>query len=108
MRHRNRVRKLGRTAAHRKATLAALSSALIEHKRITTTFVKAKALRMFVEPIISRAKEDTMHNRRQAFRRLRNKTAVKTLFDEVAEKLSDRPGGYTRVVKLGRRGRRWS
>ncbi|MCH8030338.1 MAG: 50S ribosomal protein L17, partial [Bacteroidetes bacterium] len=103
MRHAKRIKKLGRTSAHRKATLAALSSALIEHKRITTTLPKAKALRSFVEPIINRAKDDTTHNRRQAFRRLRNKEAVKTLFGEVAEVLGSRPGGYTRVVKLGQR-----
>jgi len=103
MRHANRIKKLGRTSAHRKATLAALSSALLEHKRITTTLPKAKALRSFVEPIINRAKDDTTHNRRQAFRRLRNKEAVKTLFGEVAEVLGSRPGGYTRVVKLGQR-----
>lgn len=84
--------------------MAAMSSSLIEHKRITTTLPKAKALRSFIEPIINRAKEDTTHNRRQAFRRLRSKEAVKVLFSEVAEVLGDRPGGYTRVVKLGQRG----
>ncbi|NNF56724.1 MAG: 50S ribosomal protein L17 [Rhodothermaceae bacterium] len=103
MRHRNKIKKLGRTHAHRKATMAALSTALIEHKRITTTLPKAKALRTFVEPIINRAKEDTTHNRRQVFRRLQSKEAVKALFGEIAEVLGDRPGGYTRVVKLGQR-----
>lgn len=83
--------------------MAALSTALIEHKRITTTLPKAKALRSFVEPLINRAKEDTTHNRRQVFRRLQSKEAVKSLFGEVADVLGDRPGGYTRVVKLGQR-----
>ena len=103
MRHGNKIKKLGRTHAHRKATMAALSTALIEHKRITTTLPKAKALRTFVEPIINRAKEDTTQNRRQVFRRLQSKEAVKSLFGEIAEVLGDRPGGYTRVVKLGQR-----
>ncbi|HLA63547.1 MAG TPA: 50S ribosomal protein L17 [Rhodothermales bacterium] len=104
MRHGKKVKKLGRTHAHRKATLAALSTALITHKRITTTLAKAKALRGFVEPVIHRAKEDTTHNRRQAFRRLgSDKEATKLLFGEIAEVLGDRPGGYTRVVKLGQR-----
>lgn len=104
MRHANKIKKLGRTHSHRKATMAAMSSALIEHKRITTTLPKAKALRTFVEPLINRAKEDTTHNRRQVFRRLQNKHAVTTLFGEIADVLGDRPGGYTRVVKLGQRG----
>jgi large subunit ribosomal protein L17 len=103
MRHANTTKKLGRSAPHRKATLAALSSALITHKRITTTLPKAKALRSFVEPLINRAKEDSTHNRRQVFRRLQDKEAVKVLFGEVAGVLGDRPGGYTRVVKLGQR-----
>ena len=104
MRHAKKIKKIGRTHAHRKATMAALSTSLIEHKRITTTLPKAKALRSFVEPLINRAKEDTTHNRRQVFRRLQSKEAVKTLFGEVAEALGDRPGGYTRIVKLGQRG----
>lgn len=103
MRHGKKGYKLGRTQAHRRATLAALSSALIEHKRIRTTMTKAKALRMFVEPIITRAKEDTMQNRRQVFRHLQNKHAVKELFGEIADKVGDRNGGYTRVIKLGQR-----
>lgn len=103
MRHQNKIKKLGRTAAHRKATLAALSSALIEHKRIETTLPKAKALRSFVEPIINRAKEDTTANRRQVFRRLQSKEAVKELFGDIAASVGDRPGGYTRVIKLGLR-----
>src|SRR6056297_154416 len=103
MRHQKTIKKLGRTAAHRKATLAALSSALIEHKRIETTLPKAKALRSFVEPIINRAKDDSTASRRQAFRYLRNKEAVKELFGDIAAQIGDRPGGYTRVVKLGLR-----
>jgi large subunit ribosomal protein L17 len=103
MRHQNKIKKLGRTAAHRKATLAAMSSALIEHKRIETTLPKAKALRSFVEPLITRAKEDTTANRRQVFRRLQNKEAVKELFGDIATSVGDRPGGYTRVIKLGLR-----
>ncbi len=103
MRHGNKVKKLGRTQAHRKATLSSLSAALIMHKRITTTLAKAKALRMFVEPIINRAKDTSTNSRRQAFRRLGDKEATKALFGEVAEALGDRPGGYTRVVKIGMR-----
>ena len=103
MRHQKKGFKLGRTSAHRKATLQALSNALIAHKRITTTMTKAKALRMYVEPIINRAKEDSMHNRRQVFRALQDKESVKELFGDVATKIADRPGGYTRVIKLGQR-----
>ncbi len=103
MRHRKKGFKLGRTYGHRRATLAALSCALIRHKRIRTTLAKAKALRMFIEPLITRAKEDTTHNRRQVFRYLQNKEAVKELFGEIAEKVNGRPGGYTRVVRIGRR-----
>ena len=103
MRHQKKRHKLGRTKSHRKATLAALSNSLIEHKRITTTVPKAKALRGFIEPLITRAKEDTTHNRRQVFRHLQDNSAVSTLFGEISEQVGDRPGGYTRVVKLGRR-----
>lgn len=103
MRHRKKGRKLGRTKAHRKRTLAALSNALIEHKRITTTEAKAKELRPFVEPLITRAKDDTHHNRQQVFRHLQDKTAVRELFEEVGPQAAGRPGGYTRVVKLGQR-----
>lgn len=103
MRHQKKGHRLGRTASHRKATLAALSTALIEHKRITTTLSKAKALRPYVEPLITRAKKDTTHNRRQVFRKLQNKGAVSELFGEVAVQVGDRPGGYTRIVKLGQR-----
>jgi len=103
MRHQKKRYKLGRTAAHRKATLSALAAALIEHKRIETTLTKAKALRIFVEPIITRAKDDSTHSRREAFRHLGSKEAVKELFGEVAAQVGDRPGGYTRVIKLGQR-----
>lgn len=94
---------MGRTSPHRKRTLQALSNALIENKKITTTVAKAKELRPFVEPLITRAKEDTEHNRRQVFRRLQNKETISELFTEVAERVGDRPGGYTRIVKLGQR-----
>ena len=103
MRHAKKGYKLGRTASHRRATLAALSSALIEHKQIRTTLTKAKAARQFIEPLITRAREDSTHNRRLAFRYLRNKFAVTELFDSVAERIGDRPGGYTRIVRLGQR-----
>lgn len=104
MKHGKKILKIGRNASHRKATLQSMSAALLEHKRITTTFGKAKALRQFVEPIITRSKDDSTHGRRQAFRRLQNKEAVKTLYDEIAGVVGDRPGGYTRIVKLGQRG----
>ncbi|NBC19281.1 MAG: 50S ribosomal protein L17 [Bacteroidetes bacterium] len=103
MRHQRKRHKLGRGKGHRASTLAALSSALIKHKRIRTTVPKAKALRPFVEPLITRSKEDTPHNRRQVFRHLRSKEAVSELFNEVAVQVGDRPGGYTRIVKLGMR-----
>ena len=103
MRHQKKGYKLGRSKPHREATLAALSTALIKHKRIRTTLTKAKALRMYVEPLITRSKEDTTHNRRQVFRHLQDKQAVKELFGDVAAQVGDRPGGYTRIVKLGQR-----
>lgn len=103
MRHLVKGRKLGRTPAHRKATLSSLSVALIKEHRIVTTEAKAKELRSYVEPLITRAKEDTTHNRRQVFSKLKNKQAVSHLFDEVAQKAMDRPGGYTRVIKIGNR-----
>ena len=103
MRHQNKGFKLGRTQAHRKATLSALANALIKHKRIKTTLTKARALRMYVEPIINRAKTDSSHSRRQVFRYLQDKHAVKELFGDIAEQIGDRPGGYTRIVKLGQR-----
>ena len=104
MRHGKKILKIGRNASHRKATLQSMSAALLEHKRITTTFGKAKALRRFVEPILTHAKDDSTHSRRQAFRKLNDKEAVKTLYNEVAGLIGDRPGGYTRIVKLGQRG----
>ena len=94
---------MGRTSSHRKRTLQALSNALIENKRITTTVAKAKALRPFVEPLITRAKEDTQHNRREVFRHLQSNDAIEELFGEVSERVGDRPGGYTRIIKLGQR-----
>lgn len=104
MRHANKKKRIGRNASHRKATLQALSTALIRHKRIETTLAKAKALRPFVEPILHRAQDDSTASRRQAFRRLQDKEAVKTLYGEIAEAIDGRPGGYTRIVKLGQRG----
>jgi large subunit ribosomal protein L17 len=101
MRHGIKGRKLSRTAAHRKTTLQSLAMALIREHRIVTTVAKAKELLGFVEPLITRAKEDTHHNRRQVFSSLQNNDAVTTLFTEVGPKSKDRPGGYTRVIKAG-------
>jgi large subunit ribosomal protein L17 len=103
MRHGKKVMHLGRKTAHRKSMLANMACSLIEHKRINTTVTKAKALKQFVEPIITKAKDDSTHNRRTAFRYLRNKQAVTELFRTVADKVGDRPGGYTRIIKLGNR-----
>jgi large subunit ribosomal protein L17 len=103
MRHGKKFNHLGRTADHRKAMLANLSISLIEHKRITTTVAKAKALKKYVEPLITRCKDDSTNSRRVVFRYLQNKEAVKTLFAEIAEKVGDRPGGYTRIIKVGPR-----
>ena len=103
MRHLVKGKKLGRTTSHRKATMQALSVALIQHERINTTLAKAKELRLHVEPIITRSKKDTQHNRRIAFSFLRDKAAVTKLFDEIGELVADRPGGYTRIIKLGKR-----
>ena len=103
MRHRKSFNHLGRKAEHRKALLSNLAVALIMHKRIKTTLSKAKALRQFVEPLITRAKENTTHNRRIVFRYLRNKYAVSELFTQVAVKAQERPGGYTRILKIGHR-----
>lgn len=103
MRHRKKVIKLGRKTAHRKAMLANMASSLIEHKRINTSLTKAKALKVFIEPLITKSKTDNTHNRRICFSKLRDKVAVKTLFDEVAKKIDNRPGGYTRIIKLGNR-----
>jgi len=101
MRHGIKGRKLSRTAAHRKSTMQSLAMALIREHRIVTTVAKAKELRGYVEPLITRAKEDTDHNRRQVFSSLQNKDAVSTLFTEIGPKCKDRPGGYTRVIKAG-------
>ncbi|HET8829355.1 MAG TPA: 50S ribosomal protein L17 [Pelobium sp.] len=103
MRHGKKFNHLGRKTAHRKAMLANMASSLIEHKRITTTLAKAKALRVYVEPLITKSKNDTTHSRRTVFAYLQNKEVVTTLFREVAEKVATRPGGYTRIVKLGNR-----
>ncbi|MBE0650463.1 MAG: 50S ribosomal protein L17 [Bacteroidales bacterium] len=103
MRHRKSINHLGRTSAHRKAMLANLASSLILHKKVTTTVAKAKALRMYVEPLITKAKEDSTHSRRIVFSLLQNKEAVTELFREVSKKVGDRPGGYTRILKLGTR-----
>jgi large subunit ribosomal protein L17 len=101
MRHRVKGRKLGRTAAHRRATLRALATALIKEHKIQTTVPKAKELRTFVEPLITRSKEDSTHNRRTVFAALNDKYAVTALFEEIAPKVGDRPGGYTRIIKSG-------
>jgi large subunit ribosomal protein L17 len=103
MRHRKKFNHLSRTSAHRKSMLANMASSLILHKRITTTTAKAKELRTFVEPIITRSKEDSTHSRRIVFKNLRDKYAVSELFREVATKVGERPGGYTRIIKLGNR-----
>ena len=103
MRHGKKVIHLGRKTAHRKSMLANLGCALIEHKRINTTVIKAKALKRFIEPIITKSKTDSTHNRRIAFSLLRDKKTITELFREVASKVGDRPGGYTRVIKLGNR-----
>ena len=103
MRHGKKVMHLGRKTAHRKSMLSNMACSLIEHKSINTTVTKAKALRVFIEPIITKAKNDTTHNRRLAFSDLRSKDAVSMLFRDVAPKVGDRPGGYTRIIKLGNR-----
>ncbi len=103
MRHRKKFNHLGRKSAHRKAMLANMGSSLIKHKRINTTLAKAKALRMFLEPLITKSKNDTMHNRRVVFSRLRDKYAVTELFREISTKVADRPGGYLRIIKMGNR-----
>lgn len=103
MRHGKKVNHLGRKSAHRKSMLANMACSLIEHKRINTTTAKAKALKQFVEPLITKSKEDTTHNRRIVMSRLRQKEAVAELFRDVAAKVGDRPGGYTRIIKLGNR-----
>ncbi len=101
MRHNKAINHLGRQSGHRKAMLANLASSLILHKRITTTVAKAKALKSYVEPLITKSKEDTTHNRRVVFSYLKDKEAVSELFRTVAPKVADRPGGYTRVLHIG-------
>ncbi|HEY9170398.1 MAG TPA: 50S ribosomal protein L17 [Lutibacter sp.] len=103
MRHGKKFNHLGRKTAHRKSMFANMACSLIEHKRINTTVAKAKALRQFVEPLITKSKEDTTHNRRVVFSYLRNKFMVTELFKEVSVKVADRPGGYVRIIKLGNR-----
>ena len=103
MRHNKKFNHLSRTASHRSAMLANMAISLIEHKRITTTVAKAKALKKYVEPLITKAKEDSTNSRRVVFSYLQNKEAIKELFGPVAEKVGDRPGGYTRIIKLGHR-----
>jgi len=101
MRHNKKFNHLGRTASHRKAMLANMAISLIMHKRITTTLAKAKELKKYVEPLITKAKEDSTNSRRVVFSYLQNKEAIKELFGPVAEKVGERPGGYTRIIKLG-------
>jgi len=103
MRHGKKFNHLSRTASHRKAMLSNMASSLIQHKRITTTVAKAKALRKYVEPLITKAKTDNTHSRRMVFSYLQDKDSVSTLFNEVAEKVASRPGGYTRIIKTGNR-----
>ena len=103
MRHKKKFNHLGRTSPHRKAMLSNMASSLILHKRITTTLAKAKALRSYIEPLITKAKEDSTHSRRLVFSHLQNKEAVSELFREIALKIADRPGGYTRILKVGPR-----
>lgn len=101
MRHGKKFNHLGRTTSHRSAMLSNMACSLIEHKRINTTVAKAKALRVYVEPILTKSKEDTTHNRRTVFSYLQSKEAVSELFRTVAPKIADRPGGYTRIIKTG-------
>jgi large subunit ribosomal protein L17 len=103
MRHRKKINHLSRTSEHRNAMLGNMAASLIVHKRVTTTTAKAKALRTFIEPIITRSKEDTTHSRRMVFKNLRDKSAVSELFREVASRVAERPGGYTRIIKLDNR-----
>ncbi len=103
MRHGRKVNHLGRKTGHRKSMLSNMASSLVLHKRITTTLAKARELRKFVEPLITKSKEDNTHNRRIVFSYLKNKYAVTELFREVSVKVADRPGGYTRIIKLGNR-----
>lgn len=103
MRHNKKFNHLGRTNTHRAAMLSNMASSLIKHKRIFTTTAKAKALRKYVEPLITKAKEDTTHSRRIVFSSLRDKHSVTELFNDVAQKIGERPGGYTRIIKTGNR-----
>ena len=103
MRHGDKINNLGRTASHRSALLSNLACQLFEHKKIVTTLAKAKALRPYVEPLITKSKENTTHQRRLVFSRLQDKVAVKELFDVISPKIASRPGGYTRIIKLGKR-----
>jgi len=103
MRHGDKIKNLSRTASHRRALLSNLAVQLIEHKRIVTTLAKAKALRVYVEPLITKAKQNTTHQRRVVFSYLQDKHAITELFGPVAEKIAGRPGGYTRIIKLGAR-----
>ena len=103
MRHGDKIKNLGRTNSHRKALLSNLACELIAHKRIVTTLAKAKALRVYVEPLINKGKENTTHQRRVVFSYLQDKEAINELFSTIAEKVGGRPGGYTRVIKLGAR-----
>ena len=103
MRHRNKKFKLGRKKAHRSSMLANMACSLIEHKRINTTVTKAKALKRYVEPLVTKTKDDSTHNRRVVFKYLRNKESINELFRTISNKIGDRPGGYTRIIKLGKR-----
>jgi large subunit ribosomal protein L17 len=103
MRHSRVINHLGRTSSHRKAMLANMATSLILHKRITTTTAKAKALRSYVEPLITKSKEDSTHSRRMVFSYLKDKEAVAELFRDISPKIGERPGGYTRILKLGHR-----
>lgn len=103
MRHRKKINHLGRKTAHRKAMLANMACSLIQHKRVHTTLAKAKALKIYVEPLITKSKEDTTHSRRVVFSYLKDKEAVTELFRDISEKVANRPGGYTRILKTGNR-----
>ena len=103
MRHNRKINHLGRKSAHRKALLSNMACSLILHKRIRTTLAKAKALRLYVEPLLTKSKEDTTHSRRTVFSYLRRKEVVAELFGDIAQKIANRPGGYTRILKLGNR-----
>lgn len=103
MRHGKKINHLGRITTHRKAMLANMANSLIDNKRIYTTISKAKSLAQYIEPIISKSKIDTTHSRRLVFKLLKNKISIFTLFGEIAKKIGDRPGGYTRIIKIGSR-----